>query len=71
MMGGIIAGISIPISKTSITTHDEINFLAVVVAFTIFDFPLVGFVPLSWCSQWRRLLDFVGLEDINGFVNKG
>ena len=47
MVEGIMAGLSRPISKTSITTHLEIACLSVVVDCTLVYSPLIGFFPLS------------------------
>ena len=76
--------VSRTISKTSITTHVEISFLAVVVACTLVDYPLVGFVQFYWFSngikdwtvpgerdQWLWGMDCVKGEGINGFRDKG
>ena len=55
----IMAGISILIYNTSITTYLEISYLAVVVACTLFRSPLIGFVSLSSCYHWRGVINCV------------
>ena len=59
MVGVIMAGILIPIKKTSIITSIEISCLDVLVACTLFDYPLIGSVPLYWCYRWYQEMKWI------------
>ena len=67
MLVVIMAGLSIPISKTAITTHIEITCLSVE-ACNIVEYLKIGFVPFSWCYQlhWGMNCVVINISIISG-----